>query len=67
MQTGVRLAICDSLLLATVVLLNDLRASFLDSQKRKPDRGFRLRPHNPSGDRIGSNKRRARSYQQERR
>jgi hypothetical protein len=34
--TGVRLAICDSLSFATVVLLNDLGASFLESQKRMP-------------------------------
>src|SRR5713226_8790888 len=33
----VRLAICDSLSLATVVLLNDLGASALESQNRKPD------------------------------
>jgi len=32
LETGVRLAICDSLSLATVVLLNDLGASFLESQ-----------------------------------
>ena len=37
LETGVRLAICDSLSLATVVLLNDLGASALESQNRKPD------------------------------
>ena len=40
LETGVRLAICDSLSLATVVLLNDLGASALESQNRKPDLGF---------------------------
>ena len=40
LETGVRLAICDSLSLATVVLLNDLGASALESQNRKPDPGF---------------------------
>src|SRR5712692_5248508 len=39
LETGVRLAICDSLSLATVVLLNDLGASALESQNRKPDPG----------------------------
>ena len=39
-QTGVRLAICDSQSLATVVSLNDLGASFLESQNRKPDPGL---------------------------
>jgi hypothetical protein len=39
-ETGVRLAICDSLSLGTVVLLNDLGASALESQNRKPDRGL---------------------------
>src|SRR6266481_2919156 len=43
METGVRLAICDSLSLATVVLLNDLGASALESQNRKPDPGFGFR------------------------
>ena len=37
METGVSLAICDSLSLATVVLLNDLGASTLKSQNRRPD------------------------------
>jgi hypothetical protein len=40
LETGVRLAICDSLSFATVVSLNDLGASFLESQNRKPDPGF---------------------------
>jgi hypothetical protein len=40
LETGVRLAICDSLSLATVVLSNDLGASALESQNRKSDRGF---------------------------
>ena len=40
LETGVRLAICDSLSLATVVLLNDLGASALESQHREPDPGF---------------------------
>jgi hypothetical protein len=40
LETGVRLAICDSLSLATVVLLKDLGASALESQHRKPDLGF---------------------------
>jgi hypothetical protein len=39
-EAGVRLAICDSLSLATVVLLNDLGAAALESQNRKPDPGF---------------------------
>jgi hypothetical protein len=39
-ETGVRLAICDSLTLATVVLLNDFGASGLESQDRKPDPGL---------------------------
>ena len=38
--SGVRLAICDSLSLATFVSLNDLGASALESQNRKPDPGF---------------------------
>ena len=37
LETGVRLAICDSPSLATVVLLNALGASALESQNRKPD------------------------------
>ena len=47
-ETGVRLAICDSLPLATVVLLNDLGAGALESQNRKPDPGFgsRVSSHN---------------------
>jgi hypothetical protein len=40
LETGVRLAICDSLSLATVVWLNDLVASALESQNRKPERGL---------------------------
>jgi hypothetical protein len=40
---GFRLAICDSLSLATVGLLNDLGASALESQNRKPDPGFGFR------------------------
>jgi hypothetical protein len=39
-QTGVRLAIGDSLSLSTVVLPNDLGASALESQNRKPDPGL---------------------------
>jgi hypothetical protein len=39
-ETGVRLAICDCLSLATVVLLNALGAAALESQNRKPDPGF---------------------------
>jgi hypothetical protein len=39
LETGVRLAICDSLSLATVVL-NDLGASALEAQNRKPDPGL---------------------------
>ena len=39
-ETEVRLAICDSLSLATVVLLNDLGASALESQDREPDPSF---------------------------
>ena len=42
LETGVRLAICDSLSLATVVLLNDLGASALESQNRKPDPVFAI-------------------------
>jgi hypothetical protein len=38
-----KLAICDSLSLATVLLLNDLGASALESQNRKPDPGFGFR------------------------
>jgi hypothetical protein len=37
LETGVRLAICDSLSLATVVSLNDLGAGPLESPNRKPD------------------------------
>jgi hypothetical protein len=37
LETGVRLAICDSLSLATVVFLNDLGASAFESPNRKPD------------------------------
>ena len=44
LETGVRLAICNSLSLATVVLLNDLGASALESQNRKSDRGLLKRP-----------------------
>ena len=40
LETGVRLAICDSVSLTTVVSLNDLGASALESQNRKPDPGF---------------------------
>lgn len=40
LETRVRLAICDSLSLDTVVLLNDLGASALESQNRKPDPCF---------------------------
>ena len=40
LETGVRLAICDSLSLATVGLLNDLGAAALESQNRKPDPGL---------------------------
>jgi hypothetical protein len=39
LETGIKLAICDSLSLATVVLLNNLGASALESQNRKPDTG----------------------------
>ena len=42
LATGVRLAICDSLSLATVELLKDLVGSTLESQNRKPDPGFRF-------------------------
>jgi hypothetical protein len=38
LETGVRLAICDSLSRATVVLLIDLGAAALESQNRKPSR-----------------------------
>src|SRR5438552_2962638 len=37
LETGIRLVICDSLSLATVVVFNDLGASFLESQNLKPD------------------------------
>jgi hypothetical protein len=40
LETGVSLAICDSLSLATVVLLNALGASALEAQNRKPDSRF---------------------------
>ena len=43
LETCVRLAICDSLSPAAVVLLNDLEAGFLESQNRKPDPGFGFR------------------------
>jgi hypothetical protein len=36
-ETGVRFAICDSLLLASVVSLNDLGTAAPESQSRKPD------------------------------
>lgn len=39
-ETGVRLAICDSLSLAIVVLLNDLGGNALESQNCNPDPGF---------------------------
>jgi uncharacterized protein (TIGR02246 family) len=42
LETGVRLAICDSLSLTTVVLLNDLGAGALESQNRKPDPSLML-------------------------
>ena len=37
LETGVRFAICDSLLLASVVSLNDLGTAAPESQNRKPD------------------------------
>jgi len=40
METRVRPAICDSLSLVSVVLLNDLGASALESQESQPDPGF---------------------------
>lgn len=40
LETGVRLAICDSLSLATVVSLNDLGTAAPESQNRKPDPGL---------------------------
>jgi hypothetical protein len=47
METGVRLAICDSLSLATFLLLNDLGASALESQIRKRPDSFGFLARNP--------------------
>jgi hypothetical protein len=40
LETGVRLAIFDSLTVATVELLKHLGGSTLESQNRKPDPGL---------------------------
>jgi len=49
-ETGGRLTICDSLSLDTAVLSNDIEASFLESQNRKPDPGFGLFLNTPCSE-----------------
>jgi len=50
LEAAVRLAICDSLSLDTVVLLNDLGAAALASQNRKPDSGLSVSGFFHGGD-----------------